>query len=183
MKTRVPVDRINTYKQRETLWAEMRRIKRFTLPQITAPTTYDPATVTYYITSLIAAGYVKRLERGGRFKPAVYKLVKDALEPPRVRLDGSPVTQGTGRDQMWRSMRILKRFGINDLVAASSTEDHKVAEAEARTYCQVLARAGYLRRDGKLYVHIKHTGPKAPQIQRVKRLWDPNLKEVVWPRQ
>lgn len=182
---RLPVDRINTYKQRETLWTEMRRRKNFTIPQITELTTYDPSSVTYYINSLIAAGYVKKMLRGGRINgrlsPAVYRLIKDAPEPPRVRLDGSPVTQGAGRDQMWRSMRILKRFSVQDLTAASSTEEHRVAESEARTYCQALARAGYLRKEIGGYAFARFTGPKAPQIQRVKRIWDPNLKKVVWP--
>ena len=38
-----------------------------------------------------------------------YVLVRDTgLEAPRVRRDGTPVTQGLSQEQMWRSLRMLK---------------------------------------------------------------------------
>jgi len=88
---------------------------------------------------------------------------------------------------MWRSMKILKRFSLADLIACSCTEEHPIAVEEAKTYIQYLVRAGYLRKmtkgnaDTASYMMIRWTGPKAPMIQRIKQVWDQNLKVVVWP--
>ena len=125
-------------------------------------------------------------EDNGTFRTLYrYELVKDSLEAPRVRSDGSFVTQGRGRQNMWRSMQILKRFTLSDLVAGSSTEEHPISWAEAEHYTAYLARAGYLKKAGRgmtsSYLLVRNTGPKAPMIQRIRQVWDQNLKKVVWP--
>ena len=134
--------------------------------------------------------------RTGQQKPIVYILMKDpGIEAPRVRKDGTEVTAGIGREQMWRSMRILGEFCATDL-AAVSDQTRPVALNEAKTYIYYLHKAGYLRcvraaqnggrnTPGALaryrLIPTRYTGPKPPMIQSVKRVWDPNLKKVVWP--
>ena len=186
-----PVHQRGHYEGRDALWGAIRELKRFTITQVADETSgYHRSSVSTYIKSLVAAGYLEVetqglasvLQPGKPFEPVVYKLVKDAIEPPRVRRDGTHVTQGLGRDQMWRVMRILKRFILEDLIAASNTQEHKVSKEEAKTYCRYLVKAGYLRKEGKAYIHIRYTGPKSPQVQKIRQVWDPNLKEVVWPR-
>lgn len=178
---RKPANQLCKYESREYLWSMMRSRRRFTIPELRDETWYDASTIAHYLKCLEAAGYVRCVRPGAAFHPACWELVRDASEPPRVRIDGSPVTQGQGRDNMWRAMRILKRFSVRDLVAAASTDEHEVKETEAQTYCGYLAKAGYLRRSGSAYFLIRYTGPRAPQVQRVRRVFDPNLKEVVWP--
>jgi hypothetical protein len=87
---------------------------------------------------------------------------------------------GRGREQMWQTMRALGSFTVADLFVAASTDDHPVAESEARTYCQMLQRAGYLSGGAAGYRLVRYTGPLPPMIQRIKSVYDPNLKEVVW---
>ena len=176
-----PVHLRGKFRGRERMWELMRKLRRFSIKEIAEKTAgYDPSTVRHYANSLVAGGYLQKHEPSGRWKPAIYEIVKDSPYAPRVRADGSPVTQGQGREQMWRSMRILKSFSANDLVAASSTEEHRVSPEEAKTYLRYLVRAGYVRKTGKNYVFIKYTGPRPPQIQRIHQVWDPNIRKVVW---
>ena len=179
--TRTRADLINIRKNRRNLWVAMRGYKIFTIRDLEIVTGYHPTSILHYLKALMKAKYVRVLAQGGPFRPAKYELIRDAIEPPRVRPDGAPVTQGQGRENMWRAARILKNFSLADLVAAASTEEHKISAEEAKTYCGYLTRAGYLRKANKEWVFIKSTGPKAPQVQRVHQVWDSNLEEVVWP--
>ncbi len=147
--------------------------------------------VREYIIGLSAAGYLEAVERVPG-KAVEYRLVKDCgLEAPRVRKDGTEVTQGRGREQMWRTIKIVGEFTARDLASAASTPEHPVAESTAKDYCLMLAGAGYLAttrpggpRTPARYrlVPSRWTGPRAPMIQRLKQLYDPNTGEVVFRR-
>ncbi len=67
--------------------------------------------------------------------------------------------------------------------------EHPVAVQEAAFYCQYLARAGYLvvtaeggpnRATRFRLLPSRYSGPRAPQIQRIRQVWDANKQEVVW---
>lgn len=132
--------------------------------------------------------YLKALEAGGYIAPVRtedgidgWQILRDpGAEAPRLRPDGTPVTMGAGREQCWRTMRILGTFTALDLVATASTETHRVAEGEARDYCDRLARVGILARTrgpvGVAYqlAPSRYTGPQPPQIRRTKEVYDPN---------
>lgn len=184
---KLPIDKTPRNKTREFLWEMILKKREFTISELQTECMLDKSTIYQYIRLLEKAGYVELKERGNKKgKENRYSLIKPVSEPPRVREDGSLVTQGIGRQNMWRTMRIRKVFTLDDLVALSSTE-HKVSPEEAETYMKFLEKAGYIKNtDGKsrpkaAYRLIKDTGPKAPMIQRIKRVWDPNLREVVWP--
>ncbi|WP_457571287.1 hypothetical protein [Desulfovulcanus sp.] len=178
-----PVNERNSLSTREAIWQAVRRLREFTRTDVWKKCNCDRSTVRYYLRCWEAAGIIeqigKRKEGNGR-PNNIYRLVRDSLEPPRVRKDGSPVKMGIGRMQMWRAMRILKQFTLQDLVAGASTEEHNVALEEAKTYCRFLLRAGYLRQRDNVFRLVNYTGPKAPMIQRIKRVFDPNLNKVTW---
>ncbi len=191
-----PMNARHPWETRETLWMAIRKLKRFTVADLYPQTDLDKSTVQLYLRSLVKAEILTRTERNtpkkeqttGRFQPScVYELAKDSMEPPRVRKDGTEVTQGAGRTHMWRSMKTLKRFTLSDLTACSSTRKKPVACNEAATYLKFLVVAGYVERmdtkplERAVFALANWTGPKAPMIQRVKKVWDPNLKKVVWP--
>ena len=145
------------------------------------------ATIRTYCNSLAAAGYLKRTE--SVFKRAneasvFYRLVKDAgVDAPRVTKDGREVTQGQGQENMWRAMPILGEFDTYTLASYASSDQVTVAESAAYDYCKWLARAGYLIASGKgryRFVPAKNTGPRPPEIQRIKQVFDPNTGEVVY---
>lgn len=188
---RKSMDKLNGYDSREAMWAVIRSIKTFTVRELQQETTLEISTVRDYVTGLCAAGY---LEKDGT-KPAgvackgvganavVYRLARDAgVDAPRVRKDGTTVTQGRGRLNMWRTMRMIGDFNAKELAIKASTPDCIIKESTAVDYARHLCLAGYLINRGNRYIFKKtsHTGPKAPMVQRVKRVWDQNLKKVMW---
>jgi hypothetical protein len=190
---RCPVNMAKPFANRDDVWKEMCNLKLFTTSQLLRKIKMDKTTIDQYVRSLVKAGYMVREPvsaelSAGKGVCAIryqYRIVRESLEAPRVRKDGTTVTQGQGRQNIWRSMRILKRFDLATIWAVSGTEEHPVAREEVKTYVRYLTKAGYLKKMGEgekaVYMIIRYTGPKAPMIQRVKQIWDPNLKEVVWP--
>lgn len=180
---------------RDRLWAEIRRIKRFGVTDLVA-LGVRRETVTRYLAGLMAADILQK-EKGqpaarGSFAPWVYVLVHDVgAETPRVRKDGSPVTQGLAREQLWRAIRILREFNAIELRVAASTNAIPVLLSEARFYLGKLCRAGYLHRvrpgvPGRLaryrLLPTRNTGPKPPMVQASGDVYDPNLGRVIWRR-
>lgn len=189
--SRKPVDRQQPSECRQAVWEEIRNQTRhgaFSAREIADCTRLGVDTVRDYLTGLCKAGYLVQVSRPmpESFKAGYYRLEKDTgIEAPRVRKDGTPVTQGAGRRQMWNAMQVLKEFSAVDLAFNASTETHAVAESEARTYCAALCAAGYLigcANQRYRLIPAMWTGPHPPQIQRTKQVYDPNLKKVVWAR-
>jgi hypothetical protein len=148
-------------------------------------------TIASYLRALMAAGHVVALPPAGPRAGVRYQLAgAPPIAPPRLRPDGTRPTQGGGRDRMWRTAKMLKVFTARDLAIAASIEGGVIAEAEAETYLRFLARADYLRiakpaargRGGAkaVYRFARSTGPEAPQVTRLKAVWDPNLCRITW---
>lgn len=186
---------------RQGVWEAIRALGEFSVADLEHYTRTKAATIRTYVMGLERAGYLERIGRQGtdakfsrtnQFQGLVYRLVRDiGIEAPRVTRNGEPVTQGNAREQMWRTAKILSEFDARDLAIHASTERHPVDLEDARSYTRYLEKAGYLaviHRGGPgrfvryRFLATRNTGPEAPQIQRVKRVWDPNLEEVVWPR-
>ena len=179
-----PIDKRGPLESRQAVWDAIRRMRRFTVPVVRDETLLKTDTVRDYILGLEAAGYVRKItESSGVGVPARWELAKDAgSEAPRVRRDGTPVIQGLGRENMWNAMRILRDFTPRELAVAASMPTCRVKELTAEDYIKHLHRAGYLRKNGSRYMFLPgaYTGPMAPMIQRTKRVWDPNLKQIRW---
>lgn len=181
---------------RQALWTEMRKRKRFTVPQL-CPNRVGLGVANHYLRALEAAGYVRResldSEReGGRYRAVAYVLARDiGVEAPRLRNDGSAVTQGLPREQLWRSMRILGEFNAIELCVTATTPAARVNETDVKRYLSRLHRAGYLHCvrpgvPGRLaryrLLASRNTGPRPPVVQASGDLYDPNLGRVVWRR-
>ena len=189
---------------REAIWAAIRKQRNFTreslwfaLDRVQGD---NRGTIESYLTCLKNGGYIEVVEK--RILPAeagtqenVYQLINDCgIEAPRLRKDGSEVTQGRNRENMWRTMRIIGEFDYRDLAATASTEEVPVSPGDAKDYVHHLYKANYLvvtvpaKRGFKAkparyrLIPSKFTGPKPPQVQRVRQVFDPNLNEVVWPK-
>lgn len=199
---RKPVNKLHPDESRAAVWTAIRAMKNgdgepipFTVRDMREKTQLETDTIRDYLTGLTNAGYLSRTAPGGgKSQPVLFKLLQDCgIEAPRVRKDGTEVTQGKGREQMWRALGILGqkgiRFTFRDLCLYASTADCPVAEEDVKHYIRYLAEAGYLlvAEKGGPRVAAKYrmpqskwTGPKPPMIQRVRQLYDPNLKKVVW---
>lgn len=190
------IEQLGMLSKRERIWAVIRRLKTFTGPQLQGELKgFVPLnTIRSYLQGLEMAGYIefsgtrKNKTSGGTVN--CYKLINNCgVEAPRVRKDGSPVLQGIWREQLWRTMKILKTFSFRELAIASSTEEHGVKESDTRRYVQFLHQAGYVNLINKettttpvryRFNPRKDTGPKPPQVQRLKTLYDPNLEKIVY---
>lgn len=194
---------------RQSMWEAVRRLHAVD-PK--APFTYDDvraailprqqrnlitaASVRDYLYSLQRAGYLAFVtEPKPREAAATMLLVKDAgFEAPRVRRDGTPVTQGLAQEQMWRTLRLCPGdISAGELVAYASTETVPVDIEAAKRYMFALERAGYLdvvvkgKGNGKGGVasrwrlkRSRNTGPRPPMICRTKVIYDPNEDRVVY---
>lgn len=159
----------------------------------------DEATAREYITGLFHGGYLDlrraAVVRGpaDRRGPALYSLARDVgAEAPRVRRDGTPVTQGLAQEQMWRTLRLLKGdINARELAAHASTPAVPVSPVAAGDYLRHLYRALYVVRTGMgkgtgsggiqaRYRILRDTGPRPPMVCRAHCIYDPNLGRVTW---
>ena len=151
-----------------------------------------------YRRGLVASGILTvATEAKDRRVLATYALVKDeGLEAPRVRKDGSRVTQGLAQEQMWRTLRLLTGdTNARELAAHAGTPTVPVAEVAAKHYLRTLATAGYLltTKEGQGLGYgrggvqaryrlkpARNTGPRPPMVCRAKIVYDPNEDKIVW---
>lgn len=171
--------------KRQQIWEEIRKQKEFTLDSLTTGSRIDRGTIRTYVVGLEKAGFVKVFEKKETDKPFVktqfktncYVLKKDVgIDAPRVTRDGKILPPDINQD-LWRTMRILKEFSVSDLIASTPRE---TTFGNVEQYCHFLTRAKYLKRTGDRFLFVRNTGAKAPQIQRIKSVYDPNLKKVVY---
>lgn len=148
------------------------------------------STIKTYLDGLEKGGFLESEQPGTRLaKP--YRLVDDpGAEAPRVNRKGKTVTQGLGTDAMWRTIKLLSTFTYRELALTASTAQVTIRDETAKDYCKHLAKAKLLRvvvpatpkaLAQYAFAKSRDPGPKAPQIQRVKRVFDPNSNTVLWP--
>ncbi|WP_010142193.1 hypothetical protein [Oceanicola sp. S124] len=175
---------------RQDIWEAIQaNAEGFTIALLHARSLANRKTISDYLAGLIAAGYVVKHDHP---EQPTYDLVKDGgHHAPRVRKDGTPVTQGAGAENMWRSIYMLREFTHEDIAAHATTLSVQVTKETAKTYVSMLLKCGYLKVlrkaepvKGRLakYQLVRNTGPLPPKIQRVKRIYDPNTHEVFEPR-
>lgn len=181
---RKTIDEQSPLRGQDAYWGIIRELGAngglFSVADITRKTNATTDIVREYVIRLEKAGYIARAGHDG--SSVLFCLVRDSRFTPRVRRDGSQVLP-TRQDQMWRTMKMLKRFTAQDLAVAASTEQVRVSPVHAQDYIKHLGLAGYVCRCGNgeyALLPTKNTGPLAPYIQRVKQVFDPNLNCVVW---
>ena len=197
MKTAKPQHLKNERETRDALWTAIRTRREFTIPDLTEDCDLAYNSISRCLAGLVKLGVLEvdgdaRVPEGKVFPGAAgrrrtYRLLKDSLDMPRVRPDGSEINVHQGTQRMWNTIRKRKVFNLSDLRALSSTTQHPVARSAAMMYLKYLEYAGYVRKiEGTqlakaTYRLINDSGPKAPVIQRIRQVWDPNTRKVVWP--
>jgi hypothetical protein len=177
LKWKRPVD------ARQAIWDVLRALDadangvRFTARAVSDGAKIHLDTVSSYFECLVAGGVLGKADN-------LFHLIKPpSLHAPRLRADGTPVEQGRGRSGAWRTMRVFKRFTVLEIHNASGA-----SQVDIKSFCKYLLKAGYLRAivkgaGGKpsTYQLIKDTGPRPPQVTRIKCVFDPNLGAITWP--
>lgn len=177
---------------RQRVWEQIRKFKlQFRPFDVARAAGVEYEAAATYIQCLIAGGYVVRVNEAN-FDVAELQLIRDAgIEAPRLTRDGQPVTTGLGQEAMWRCLRMLGALDARMLAAHAASSGVEVKLASAKRYLQMLKKAGYLevvepcnRRRAKLetlrLIPRMNTGPRPPQIQNVKTVYDPNLNKVMY---
>lgn len=177
----------------QAFWDLMRQLRRFTITDLDLRSNIDRGTVGDFVRRLARGGYIEHVETT-EAGAKVYELRRDQPEAPRLKRDGSPaVDVGRGQEQMWRAMKMLGTFSVDDIAVHATTDDCRVTFETAKSYLKHLHRAGYLAvvrpgRAGRMarravyrLIPSMNTGPLAPQIQRTDWVWDPNRKQVMGP--
>lgn len=170
---------------RQAMWLALKKVpEQITVSELVKRTGLNRSTVTRYLKALTEAGHLQYVEPPVGFA-ASWRLINDTgHHAPRVRADGSKVTQGEVTGQLWLAMCGLRDFDFRDLMQNASID---IPEATAKDYCKRLLAAGYLRVLTKAdpsrariarYRLIRASGPKAPQVQRVRQIYDPNTGTV-----
>jgi len=143
--SRQSADKLRPDQTRQAIWDIIRADKIVSANDLRKQIGLGLDTVRDYLHGLTAAGYLMR------YMPAttwLYELIKDnGQEAPRVRKDGSAVTQGLAREKMWCAMGIFaqkgKAFTAHDLTFGSTIEI-PIALVDAKNYCHHLHHGGYL---------------------------------------
>ncbi|MEE9357351.1 hypothetical protein [Candidatus Vondammii sp. HM_W22] len=142
-----------------------------------------------YCTCLTNGGYLKKQIQGHGVQTD-YSLINDTgIDAPRLRKDGTPVTQGFGQERIWRLLRMMRSpLTARELTAHINLPDHPVILAAVTSYLSYLKRADYLITHGQgeqlgyMLIPAMDTGPLVPMVQRIKQVFDPNTGKVVWPK-
>lgn len=175
---------------RQTIWDALRKSDGawMTLSDLSEAVGVHRRTAMDYLTCLTAGGLIESRRPDGGAAALEARLLRDVgYHAPRLRKDGSAVTQGAGVTNMWRTMRMLGTFGAVEVSLHSTTPTVTVPVETAQSYCSMLLATGYLRVVTKadpvkgrkaVYRLIRDDGPKAPMIQRVKQVYDPNTRKV-----
>ena len=170
---------------RQAMWIAIKRTPEMILvTDLVKATRLNRSTVARYLKALTEAGHLEHVPAPNGH-PASWKLIRDTgHHAPRIRPDGSKVTQGEITSQLWTAMCGLKDFDFRDLMQNASID---IPEGTAKDYCKRLLSAGYLRVLSKAdpacariarYRLIRPSGPRAPQVQRVRQVFDPNTGAV-----
>lgn len=171
---------------RQAMWLAIKACPagKISVSEIVARAKVNRSTALRYLKALTASGHLE-FTAGAPGQPGSWHLKQDVgHHAPRIRADGSKVTQGEVCEQLWRAMYMLKVFTFNDLIQHATIE---IPEATAKDYCKRLLAAGYLGVLRKAnpaasqvasYRLIRHSGPKSPQVQRVRQIFDPNTGAV-----
>ena len=175
---------------RQRIWEAIRSSStEFTTDGISRRSKVELDIVRSYMKSLALGGWISISSKGGIGQPNIFTLQRDnGIEAPRVRKDGSEVVQGSVNEAMWGAICVLMEFTSQQIAEISGA-----SPATAKTYCRMLAKAGYLQPISKgkgvgkggittvwQSVRSRNSGPRAPMITRLKAVYDPNLHEVAW---
>ena len=175
---------------RQRIWEVIRAKNNqpFEIHPVAQAANVDDETVKTYLQCLVAGSYAEIVSKKSNNKSTYRQLKDTGIEAPRLTRKGEPVTQGLISEAIWRTLRILSALDASQIVAHVAAAGHDVALTYVKRYLASLKKAGYLQvviagnthRLEKIQLKLgMDTGPRAPQIQRVKTVYDPNLNKVM----
>lgn len=136
-----------------------------------------------FLSNLVKHGFLTFVKN----EPKTYLLEKPAsVDCPRFTAKGALIVESSVNHNIWRAMRINRTFTINELVIKSRTSKKPTTHKTVSSYVRKLKAAGYLvvvdvmkLKEERLML-VRDSGPKPPQILRIKEVFDPNLNKIMY---
>ncbi|MHB2265845.1 hypothetical protein [Aliihoeflea sp. PC F10.4] len=149
-------------------------------------TNLNRGTVAEWLARLRKAGFAEQVgerpHHRGAPAIALYQLTRRPIEAPRVSRDGTILPE-LQIELLWRTIKMLKSFSIDELVAAASADDRTIHRNSADSYVRELARVGILAKSGPLRARqfrlLRNVGALAPKLLTSKVVYDPNSHAVI----
>ena len=177
---------------RQRMWEAIRNANGdFVALEIVQQSKCDLHNVYHYLRALTKANFLSANEvpstkRKGDRPTKRYTLLKNTgIEAPRINSKGEQVVAGPKYELLWRTLRISKTVPTQQLVDHAAAAGLKITPRSVNLYTKALIDAGYIHvtgRDGHRQFTLKpymNTGPRPPQIQNIKAVYDPNLNKVM----
>ncbi|MCU0213298.1 hypothetical protein N8A88_22165 [Pseudomonas shahriarae] len=180
---------------KQHMWEAVREHQNnFTIRMIATASGQPLTQVRAYIQAMKNAELVELVDSTGDTKDQRWRLVRDeGADHPRLRSNGQRSIHGLGLENLWRSMRILKKMTAAEAADMASVNGVRVTQAYAINYFTLLVRAGYLiasdhdsKRDQTFeFVPGMNTGPRHPVVQRTEsvQVFDANTEKVVYAKE
>lgn len=184
---------------RQRAWNAIRKsADAFTVAQVAEDAGMVYESVRGFVGQLVKVGMVQVLDEMPIHHPncvvkqKTFQLIKDVgYSYPVMTKSGQLITGVSGTKAMWNTLRIHKSpLNADELAAISSNDSLSIEATTANNYLMMLHKAGYLKvvkearvTGGKTkYILLPemNNGPKPPQIQRAKHVFDPNTNEVMY---
>lgn len=170
---------------RERAWQVMVSKRFFTVSQVAELAVVPKQTVSTFVQFLLRQERVKTLRAT---RPYRFKVTNaEGLSFGQGQRAGKGVRRhrkaNKPRQQMWNTMRVLRKFSVMDLMMAA-----EVKRVAAHGYISLLLKAGYVRKlcaggnrkgERAMYLMLRNTGPKSPTEKRGEGgMWDVNEQQL-----
>jgi len=180
---------------KQHMWEAVREHQSdFTLRMIATASGQPLPQVRVYVQAMKSAGLVELVDSAGDVKDQRWRLVRDeGADHPRLRSNGQRSIHGLGLENLWRSLRILKKITAAEAADMASVNGVRVTQAYAVNYFNSLVKAGYLiasDHDSKRaqtfeFAPGMNTGPRYPVVQQTQsvQVFDANTDKVVYAKE
>jgi hypothetical protein len=177
-------------KGEDGIWAAIKRLdgegRKWSVSDIDAELNMPRGAVVQYVRKLVAGKFAVRAgvvggSRGATAKQFYRLKGKPPADAPRLKWNGEqagPIPM----QLMWRAMRSLSMFNVDELAFAASIDNYRVTRKAALDYTRLLARVGYLTDMGDERYRLKpsmNTGPHYPMRVSMTALFDRNKMQYV----
>lgn len=182
---------------RHPLWAALRgRAEPASVTELAGAIGATDASIAWRLSRWAAAGLLHSIKPDNdqavpgdpasrRTRYLMADTSRSLTAPPALDAAARPTRARSGREAMWRAIRVLRRFDLVQLTLAA-----EVTEQSAKQYVSCLLRAGILRRDQRghaatgqrsIYALAGRFGPLPPVVRqqlkngvRGQEVFDPN---------
>lgn len=168
----------------EHVWEVAKAHAEFTVHELSAASHRSVDYVRASLRDWKGAGYVE--QAGKRARHTLWKITDKEGAPVSIKTPTQSARSAPER--MWFAIRkATSIFNADDLAMWTNTPDLLITPEDAQVYCRTLLRAGYLRCEVKAdgagrrasYRLVKNTGPRPPELRRIRALWDPNTEAFI----